>query len=242
MKNELSKKTYLFIVSNVLKRTLALVALLHSPFFILHSSFIFAQEPQKGKASYYSKRATGSRTSSGERLHHDSLTCAHRTHPFGTMLKVTNVQNGKSVVVKVIDRGPYGRGRIIDLSWGAAKELGILSQGVAMVTVELADELVIPFKPKEDKLLYEIDFDTQDPGPVMTPVWQDIKKAQHKESKPLHKLGNNAAHPKQNTDNNKPSATGNTKSPNTHANTSVFDEIDKNPHKSRVSQKRNNGK
>lgn len=242
MKNELSKKTYLFIVSNVLKRTLALVALLHSPFFILHSSFIFAQEPQKGKASYYSKRATGSRTSSGERLHHDSLTCAHRTHPFGTMLKVTNVQNGKSVVVKVIDRGPYGRGRIIDLSWGAAKELGILSQGVAMVTVELADELVIPFKPKEDKRLYEIDFDTQDPGPVMTPVWQDIKKAQHKESKPLHKLGNNAAHPKQNTDNNKPSATGNTKSPNTHANTSVFDEIDKNPHKSRVSQKRNNGK
>ena len=242
MKNELSKKTYLFVVSNVLKRTLALVALLHSSFFILHSSFIFAQEPQKGKASYYSKRATGSRTSSGERLHHDSLTCAHRTHPFGTMLKVTNVQNGKSVVVKVTDRGPYGRGRIIDLSWGAAKELGILSQGVAMVTVELADELVIPFKPKEDKRLYEIDFDTQDPGPVMTPVWQDIKKAQHKESKPLHKLGNNAAHPKQNTDNNKPSATGNTKSPNTHANTSVFDEIDKNPHKSRVSQKRNNGK
>ncbi|MDD5825038.1 MAG: septal ring lytic transglycosylase RlpA family protein, partial [Prevotellaceae bacterium] len=173
------------------------MALLHSPFFILHSSFIFAQEPQKGKASYYSKRATGSRTSSGERLHHDSLTCAHRTHPFGTMLKVTNVQNGKSVVVKVIDRGPYGRGRIIDLSWGAAKELGILSQGVAMVTVELADELVIPFKPKEDKLLYEIDFDTQDPGPVMTPVWQDMKKAQHKESKPLHKLGDNSTKNKQ---------------------------------------------
>ena len=242
MKNELSKKTYLFIVSNVLKRTLALVALLHSSFFTLHSSFVSAQEPQKGKASYYSKRATGSCTSSGERLHHDSLTCAHRTHPFGTMLKVTNVQNGKSVVVKVTDRGPYGRGRIIDLSWGAAKELGILSQGVAMVTVELADDLIIPFKPKEDKRLYEIDFDTQDPGPSIIPVWQDIKKAQHKESKPLHKLGNNAANTKQNAENNKPSAIGNTKSPNTHTNTSVFDEIDKNPHKSRVSQKRNNGK
>lgn len=241
MKNELSKKTYLFIVSNVLKRTLALVALLHSPFFILHSSFIFAQEPQKGKASYYSKRATGSRTSSGERLHHDSLTCAHRTHPFGTMLKVTNVQNGKSVVVKVIDRGPYGRGRIIDLSWGAAKELGILSQGVAMVTVELADELVIPFKPKEDKLLYEIDFDTQDPGPVMTPVWQDMKKAQHKESKPLHKLGDNSTKNKQQAPAEKKNSVGNHKVVS-HPQASVFDEIDKNPHKSRVSQKRNKDK
>ncbi|MGN0050737.1 MAG: septal ring lytic transglycosylase RlpA family protein [Prevotella sp.] len=241
MKNELSKKTYLFIVSNVLKRTLALVALLHSPFFILHSSFIFAQEPQKGKASYYSKRATGSRTSSGERLHHDSLTCAHRTHPFGTMLKVTNVQNGKSVVVKVIDRGPYGRGRIIDLSWGAAKELGILSQGVAMVTVELADELVIPFKPKEDKLLYEIDFDTQDPGPVMTPVWQDMKKAQHKESKPLHKLGDNSTKNKQQAPAEKKNSVG-IHQVVSHPQASVFDEIDKNPHKSRVSQKRNKDK
>ena len=238
MKNELSKKTYLFIVSNVLKRTLALVALLHSPFFILHSSFIFAQEPQKGKASYYSKRATGSRTSSGERLHHDSLTCAHRTHPFGTMLKVTNVQNGKSVVVKVIDRGPYGRGRIIDLSWGAAKELGILSQGVAMVTVELAEDLIIPFKPKEDKRLYEIDFDTQDPGPVMTPVWQDMKKAQHKESKPLHKLGDNSTKNKQQVPAEKKNSVGSHQVVS-HPQASVFDEIDKNPHKSRVSQKRN---
>ena len=241
MKNELSKKTYLFIVSNVLKRTLALVALLHSPFFILHSSFVSAQEPQKGKASYYSKRATGSRTSSGERLHHDSLTCAHRTHPFGTMLKVTNVQNGKSVVVKVIDRGPYGRGRIIDLSWGAAKELGILSQGVAMVTVELAEDLIIPFKPKEDKRLYEIDFDTQDPGPVMTPVWQDMKKAQHKESKPLHKLGDNSTKNKQQTPAEKKNSVGSHQVVS-HPQASVFDEIDKNPHKSRVSQKRNKDK
>ena len=248
MKNELSKKTYLFIVSNVLKRTLALVALLHSSFFTLHSSlftlhssFVSAQEPQKGKASYYSKRATGSCTSSGERLHHDSLTCAHRTHPFGTMLKVTNVQNGKSVVVKVTDRGPYGRGRIIDLSWGAAKELGILSQGVAMVTVELAEDLIIPFKPKEDKRLYEIDFDTQDPGPVMTPVWQDMKKAQHKESKPLHKLGDNSTKNKQQVPAEKKNSVGSHQVVS-HPQASVFDEIDKNPHKSRVSQKRNKDK
>ena len=72
-------------------------------------------QTQRGKASYYSKRATGARTSSGERLHHDSLTCAHRTYPFGTLLRVTNENNGKEVIVRVTDRGPRGRGRIIDL-------------------------------------------------------------------------------------------------------------------------------
>lgn len=66
-------------------------------------------QAQRGKASYYSKRATGARTSSGERLHHDSLTCAHRTYPFGTLLRVTNENNGKEVIVRVTDRGPHGR-------------------------------------------------------------------------------------------------------------------------------------
>ena len=69
------------------------------------------------------------------------------------MLRVTNPQNGKSVVVKVTDRGPYGRGRIIDLSWRAAKELDILAKGVAMVTVEVADDIVVPFKVKNEKIL-----------------------------------------------------------------------------------------
>lgn len=96
---------------------------------------------QKGKATFYSKRATGARTANGERLHHDSLTCAHRTYPFGTRLKVTTPSNGRSVVVRVNDRGPFVRGRIVDLSWGAARELGILAQGIAKVTVELADPI-----------------------------------------------------------------------------------------------------
>ena len=96
-------------------------------------------QTQRGKATYYSKRATGSRTANGDRLHHDSMTCAHRTFPFGTLLKVTNTQNQRSVVVRVNDRGPFIRGRIIDLSWGAARDLGILSQGVASVIVERVD-------------------------------------------------------------------------------------------------------
>ena len=173
---EPSKRKHLYHRSNILKRVLVLTALLHSSFFILHSSFnndssffilhsSFSQTPQKGKASYYSKKATGARTSSGERLHHDSLTCAHRTHPFGTMLKVTNPKNGKSVVVKVTDRGPFGRGRIIDLSWRAAKELGMLAQGVAMVLVEVADDIVVPFKAKEEKRnLPELDFERNEQG------------------------------------------------------------------------------
>ena len=171
---EASEKTYRFSLSNVLNRALVLMALLHSSFFILNSSFkTYAQETQKGKASYYSKRATGSRTSSGDRLHHDSLTCAHRTHPFGTMLRVTNPQNGKSVVVKVTDRGPYGRGRIIDLSWRAAKKLDILAKGVAMVTVEVADDIVVPFKVKNEKKgLPELDFERNEQGgDALHPEW-----------------------------------------------------------------------
>lgn len=113
---------------------------------------------QHGKASFYSKRATGSRTSSGERLHHDSLTCAHRTHPFGTLLKVTNERNGREVIVRVTDRGPHSRGRIIDLSHAAAKELGIINQGVAVVKVEPVRNTIVPFKP-EPESIPEIDFE-----------------------------------------------------------------------------------
>lgn len=97
--------------------------------------FISLHAQQRGKASFYSRQATGTRTSSGERLHHRDFTCAHRTHPFGTLLKVKNLSNGKEVVVRVNDRGPFGRGRIVDLSWGAAKALGMLSQGVVAVEV-----------------------------------------------------------------------------------------------------------
>ena len=88
-------------------------------------SFTALAQTQSGKASFYSKSFSGRKTASGERLHHDSLTCAHRTYPFGTLLIVTNPANGNKVIVKVTDRGPYVKGRIIDLSVRAAKELGI---------------------------------------------------------------------------------------------------------------------
>ena len=129
---------------------------------------------QEGKATFYSKKATGQRTSSGERLHHDSLTCAHRSFPFGTMLRVTNPSNGKHVVVKVTDRGPFVKGRIIDLSWRAAKELDILSRGVAMVLVEPENTTIVPFKQKNLNQLPELDFEsTEEEVYPLSPSWKE---------------------------------------------------------------------
>lgn len=121
----------------------------------------------RGKASYYSKRATGSRAANGERIHHDSLTCAHRSYPFGTLLKVKNLSNGREVVVRVTDRGPYGRGRIIDLSYGAAKELGMLADGIAMVEVRKVGTITPPYKVEDDEMetgLPDFEFDIYQAG------------------------------------------------------------------------------
>ena len=132
-------------------------------------------QTQQGKASFYSKRATGARTANGERFHHDSLTCAHRTYPFGTRLLVTNPANGKQVIVRVTDRGPFVKGRIIDLSWRAAKEIGIISAGIAMVTVQVYKQAVgVPYKPQEDDTpLPELDFEMAEVGYSFFPEWQD---------------------------------------------------------------------
>jgi len=78
----------------------------------------------------------GSRTANGERLNCSAMTAAHRTLPFGTKVRVTNHHNGKTVVVRIVDRGPYGRGRIIDVSRAAAVELDMISAGTVMVSIE----------------------------------------------------------------------------------------------------------
>ena len=139
---------------------------------------LYAQGVQSGKASYYARRFSGARTASGERLHHDSLTCAHRSYPFGTMLKVYNPANGRSVIVRVTDRGPFVRGRIIDLSWRAAKELGIIAQGVAMVTVQKADMTIVPFRPEDVIEIPDLEMETNMGTPGMIPYWQDMKRDQ----------------------------------------------------------------
>lgn len=144
---------------------------------------LYAQNVQSGKASFYSKRATGSRTANGERLHHDSLTCAHLKYPFGTLLRVTNVLNGKQVVVRVNDRGPYRRGRVIDLSWGAAQAIGMISQGIVPVTIEKLRDTNIPFRfEDEDPDVPKFEFELADIDPVgITPVWQREAKINPRE-------------------------------------------------------------
>jgi rare lipoprotein A len=95
---------------------------------------------QTGYASYYARHLHGARTASGERYDADALTAAHRTLAFGTRVRVTNLENGRSVVVTVTDRGPHRKGRIIDLSRAAARKLDFLEEGTTRVRVEVVDD------------------------------------------------------------------------------------------------------
>jgi rare lipoprotein A len=91
---------------------------------------------ETGVASWYGARHHGKRTASGELFDQKKFTAAHPTLPWGSIVKVTNLANGKSVEVRINDRGPYGRGRIIDLSRAAAKVLDMLRTGIAQVKIE----------------------------------------------------------------------------------------------------------
>jgi len=92
---------------------------------------------QHGKASWYSIRTNGgTRTASGERLRNDAATAAHRYLPMGTMVKVTNLRNGRSETVRITDRGPFIKGRIIDVTIGTAEKLDMVNAGVVPVKVE----------------------------------------------------------------------------------------------------------
>jgi rare lipoprotein A len=90
---------------------------------------------EKGGASYYADKFKGRRTASGEKFRQHKLTAAHKTLPFGTIVRVKNLSNGKTVKVRINDRGPFVSGRIIDLSKRAAKKLGIVQSGTAKVEI-----------------------------------------------------------------------------------------------------------
>lgn len=91
----------------------------------------------QGIASWYGPGFHGRRTASGERFNQNALTAAHRSLPFGTQVKVTNLNNGRSVVVRINDRGPFSRGRIVDLSAGAARVIGLKGTGTAPVRIQI---------------------------------------------------------------------------------------------------------
>ncbi len=96
-------------------------------------------QTQTGKASFYADKFEGSPTASGEKYKHAKLTAAHKTLPFGTKVRVTNIANNQSIDVVVNDRGPYVDGRVIDLSKSAAEKLGFINQGLADVKIEVLD-------------------------------------------------------------------------------------------------------
>lgn len=116
--------------------------------FILFTHYSVAQKlPQKGLASYYGKKFHGKRTASGERFNMNAYTSAHRTLPFNSFVKVTNLSNGKCIVVRVNDRGPFLKARIIDLSKAAAERIDMVKKGVAKVKIELVDSIDTEIDP-----------------------------------------------------------------------------------------------
>ena len=107
---------------------------------LLSLSFLFVScgryITESGQASYYGVKFDGKKTASGEVFHQSELTAAHKTLPFGTKVQVKNLATGKTVKVRINDRGPYVAGRIIDLSTEAASRIGLISQGVGKVQIK----------------------------------------------------------------------------------------------------------
>lgn len=116
---------------------------------VLNENTAFAQ--YKGNATFYGTKFHGRRTSDGSTYHKDSLTCAHRTLPFGTLLRVRNTKNGREVVVKVTDRGPFRKGAIVDLSLAAAKAIDMVRAGVVPVEVAQVNSREYPLRAPENK-------------------------------------------------------------------------------------------
>jgi len=97
-------------------------------------------DEEEGIASYYAPRFHGQRTASGERYDQEALTAAHRTLPFGTIVRVTNLENDRSIEVRINDRGPFVRGRIIDLSKAAARALRMVDDGIVEAHIEVVED------------------------------------------------------------------------------------------------------
>ena len=124
---------------------------------------------ERGLASWYGKKFHGRKTSSGERYDMYAMTAAHKTLPLPTYARVTNVSNGRSAVVKINDRGPFHGKRVIDLSYSAAKKLGVVSKGTAMVEVRAID----PNRPESSQkgeLLASANSKSKAKVPVSKPV------------------------------------------------------------------------
>ncbi|MEE1235699.1 MAG: septal ring lytic transglycosylase RlpA family protein [Bacteroidaceae bacterium] len=140
------------------------------------NTHVFAEEQDTiiGKASYYSDKLHGRTMSNGMPYHRDSMTCAHLKFPFGTMLKVKNPINDKEVIVTVTDRGPYSKRYIVDLSRAAAKELGLIHRGWAMVEITPYIPQKVPYKLKQElPEIPELNIEYSPIAIYPDPAWKD---------------------------------------------------------------------
>ncbi len=140
------------------------------------NTHVFAEEQDTiiGKASYYSDKLHGRTMSNGRPYHRDSMTCAHLKFPFGTMLKVKNPVNDKEVIVTVTDRGPYSKRYIVDLSRAAAKELGLIHRGWAMVEITPYIPQKVPYKLKQElPEIPELNIEYSPIAIYPDPAWKD---------------------------------------------------------------------
>jgi len=122
-----------------MKSFLTLTFLIVSIFLLTQTKGLAQQLKTEGVASYYADKFVGRTTANGEKYKHGKLTAAHKTLPFGIKVKVTNLSNKKSVVVVINDRGPFVKGRIIDLSKSAAKKLDFINQGITKVRIKVLE-------------------------------------------------------------------------------------------------------
>lgn len=159
-----------------MKRKPAIIALL-----AMVCLCVFAQTKKnatsrnKDVASYYADRFHGRRMANGERYHRDSFTCAHLRFSLGTMLRVRNPKNNKECIVRVTDRGPYSRRFTIDLSRAAARHLGIIGAGFAVVEVTPFHGGKVPYRlgPVEYPEVTELEIDYEPAASYPYPAWQD---------------------------------------------------------------------
>lgn len=150
------------------------------PFLLLSLLSVFGQTTTAqekmitGNASYYADKFHGRRTASGEIYHKDSMTCAHLKYPFGTVLKVRNPLNDKTVIVRVTDRGPYSKRFVLDLSRAAARELDIISAGFSMVEITPIHTFQVPYRVEDDGIeeIPQLEMQFTPAATFPEPVWQ----------------------------------------------------------------------
>ena len=145
------KRTVQSIYKNM-KRVYRLALLIVLLFVLAPVLFAF----QTGNASWYGGKFQGRPTANGEIFDTNKFTAAHRTLPFGTRVKVTNLRNGKSTVVRINDRGPFIQGRIIDLSKAAAEAIGMIDTGTAPVSIEVVEDVAGRAEVKQETSKYDL--------------------------------------------------------------------------------------